>query len=485
MSDIKEKLNSLLRKPSKPAGIGSPADRGEGLESSPMPETPGSSDKQKTLDRLRALITQAQTQIRTRKPASIEQSIPKGLLVDSFEEGPGQNIEDLIAGEYVETPYGPCFRVRTEYPWQYYQGKVPVCSLLEGDLSQLKWILKDVRLHNPDIYRTIFFDTETTGLDTGTGIYIFLAGFGYFQDRRFIVEQYFMRDFPEEPAVIHALSELLSRFDNVVSYNGKTYDWPLLETRFVVNRKSLPRRDPAHLDLLHVARRLYKHRMENCKLTTVEREILGFYRVDDLPGAMMPDLYFKYVRSRDARFIHKAFSHNAHDIISMAAFLSEIIRFFSDPYITTPPFPVSDIAALGRLMDELDERESAETAYRWALGHGVVRELYADTLRRLSLILKNQDRWNEALELWELMITTIPDSDAFPFIETAKYLEHRSKDYREARQIVHSCMEHMRDQGWQSHQTRMEIEHRLNRLDLKIQKMDQGIDPSESAESTD
>src|SRR5881397_1854418 len=143
----------------------------------------------------------------------------------------------------------------------------------------------------------LFLDTEATGLAGGTGTYAFLVGVGHLDGDRFIVEQYFMRDFDEEPALLAALVPLLEQAAGVVTFNGSAFDLPLLETRFVLARRRWPPRLP-HLDLLRPARRVFAPRCADCRLTTLEREVLGLEREDDVSGALIPALYFDFRRSR-------------------------------------------------------------------------------------------------------------------------------------------------------------------------------------------
>ena len=458
MSDIKERLR-LLRKKQSP--VENSAGKSDVSPENPILDSEGE-ERKSTIDKLKQLISKVEAKPAVEPEAETRHN---GLFMDEYIEGPGQSIEDLIPGDFVETPAGNCFRVKTEYPWHFYQGKVPLQSLLEQNTACLDWAASDPRLGTLDFRKAVFFDTETTGLDTGAGTYIFLAGFGYFQDRSFVVEQYFMRDFPEEPAVIHAMETLLKQFEYIVTYNGKTYDWPLLESRFIVNRRRLPVTNPPHLDLLFLSRRLFKHRLENCKLTSVEAHVLDFTRRDDLPGALLPDLYFKYVRSRDARFIHKSFSHNAHDIVSLAAIASEIIRFINNPYEQISPS--ADLYGLARLFETGNHMEAAETAFRKALHAGLDRELYCDAMRRLSLMMKKSERMDEAVKLWEVMIQTGDPDDPFPWESLAKYYEHQVKDYLKALATVDEALSRICFSGWQGRKCREELEYRRNRLICK------------------
>jgi uncharacterized protein len=487
MSDIKKRLDMLRKKQKK--------------DVSADPEQP-STPKEATIDRLRTLITGVlnremdstqNADIRDRDFRDAEDGASDdgvsvkdlrrmrasesddpffanaGLLTRELYEGPGQSIDDLIPGDYLETPYGPCFRVRTEYPWHYYQGKVALSSLLDLNPAPLELLTGDPELGRMDYTRILFFDTETTGLDTGAGVYIFLAGFGYFSDRSFVVEQYFMRDFPEEPAVLHALSELMARFKYIVTYNGKTYDWPLLESRFAMNRRSLPLHKPPHLDLLHGARKLFKHRLENCRLPSVEAGVLGFERLDDLPGALLPERYFQYVRSRDARFIHKAFAHNAHDIVSLAAILAAMIEFLHNP-LAPGCYPAEDVFSVARLRDCMGDLNGAADAYKEALTRGLNTELYPVALHHLSLAYKKRLQWSDACDIWKTMIHTAPRSGVFPYIELAKYCEHQIKNYDEAKNWVLAAQQFTETNRLFYRQAQEELRYRLNRIEAKARR---------------
>lgn len=509
MSDVKKRLNLLKKKKtqkkaaSKPPKSGDPDAQPGDPKSQPAaaaskpssalnaPESAGHAGtadpaKKKTLDSLRSMIARVESQPgrrgvleqMNRKPLArppepdnaVRDHAPgggAGILEEDLFEGPGQNIEDLINGDYLDTPHGPCFRVRTEYPWQYHQGDVPVSTLLDREPSALAMLSGDPELAGLDFQKTLFFDTETTGLDTGAGVYIFLAGLGWFQERTFVVEQYFMRDFPEEPAVLHALAERMAGFTGLVTYNGKTYDWPLLESRFAMNRRPLPMDRPLHLDLLHAARRLYRHRLENCRLPSVEAGVLNFHRVDDMPGALLPERYFRYVRSRDARFIHKAFAHNAHDIVSMAAVLSAMIEFMDDPMGSTG-HRAEDIYALGRLRELNRDEVGAIAAYTEALNRRLQPNLYSDALQRLSLVLKRCEEWDRACEIWQHMIQTAGLGSIFPHVELAKYHEHRRKDFKEARRWVMAALEHLPHCLPVPPGIRNDLEYRLRRIETRL-----------------
>ncbi len=170
-----------------------------------------------------------------------------------------------------------------------------------------------------DPKRIAFLDTETTGLAGGTGTVAFLVGVGRLTDRGFRVRQYFMRDFGEEASMLQAVAEDLAGAELLVTYNGKSYDEPLLASRYVLARIRPPFSRLAHLDLLHGARRLWKLRFDSCRLQELEAQILGYTREGDVPGGLIPRVYFDYLRTRRPGHLHAVLHHNVLDILTLAA----------------------------------------------------------------------------------------------------------------------------------------------------------------------
>src|SRR5438034_1333048 len=211
--------------------------------------------------------------------------------------------------------------------------------------------------------RLLYLDTETTGLAGGTGTYAFLVGVGFFDGDEFEVQQYFMRDLDDEPALLAALEPLLREVDGLVTYNGAGFDLPLLETRFVLARRRWPGTIP-HLDLLPAARRLWSARLSDCRLVTVELHALGFERAGDLPGALIPSVYFEYLRRKAPGELPRVFEHNRHDVLSLAA----LTGWVADALDRAPVAELGpdELSGLGRLW-ELVDPDRGEACYRMAL----------------------------------------------------------------------------------------------------------------------
>ena len=200
---------------------------------------------------------------------------------------PGCSIEDLVPGEVVRTGFGAHFE--TERRWQNHRrhGSVEI-SDLRGLPADLLEPLSGGAITEVHPTKWAFLDTETTGLAGGTGTYAFLVGVGSIDRDGFRLRQFFMRDYGEEASLLARLAEHLAGFDVLITYNGKAYDQPLLETRFRLARARHPFDRMEHLDLLFGARRLWKLRLESCRLVDLENQILGVERQGDLPGEMIP-----------------------------------------------------------------------------------------------------------------------------------------------------------------------------------------------------
>jgi len=265
-----------------------------------------------------------------------------------------------------------------------------------------------------------FPDTETTGLAGGAGTAAFLIGVGFVEGDRFVVRQYFMRDYDEEPALLHALAELLASFPFLVTYNGKAFDVPLLESRYRLNRTPFPAATAHHLDLLPPARRLWKLRLESCRLQSLESALLGMRRAGDVPGEEIPRIYFEYLRSRDARGIARVLQHNRLDVLSLAALSAVACQWVHDEGPDDP----RDAYSLGRVFERARLYERSDEQYRRALGDEV-GPLRTAALLRLAARAKRAGDHSSACDLWE---QAAAGGSWLALRELAVHHEHRTRD---------------------------------------------------------
>ena len=267
--------------------------------------------------------------------------------------------------------------------------------------------------------KILYLDTETTGLG-GSGSVAFLVGMGYLTESGFEVHQFLMRDYPEEPYLLRHVAAGLNRFDAVCTFNGATFDLPLLESRFLMNRMDRRCLDKPHLDLLHLCRRLWKLRLGRCNLGRLEEVILGKPREEDLPGSEVPGRYFAYLKTGRESLLEDVLRHNAQDIASLCVLLNHM----ADLYLHPEKIAFSeDVYSMGRALEKTSHPEEARRCYTLA------REGRTETAagRALAISHRRSGEREEAAAVWRDMAEK-HQGGAEPCIELAKYEEHVRKD---------------------------------------------------------
>lgn len=381
-------------------------------------------------------------------------------------------IDDLIEGMRYATPHGDCFVAERHHPAGHPHGSMRLEEALEIDPQVLPWLGRSAEFAGLDLARTAFIDTETTGLAGGTGTYAFLVGMGNFEGSRFVVRQLFMEEYGAEEALLHALTEMLEPFNAVVTFNGRAFDVPLLETRFLMARRQFPLRDALHLDLLFPARRLWKERLESCALSNLETAVLGVQRDHDVPGWMIPSLYFDYLRGRDPRPLVGVFEHNRLDILSMAVLLARLARQHAEPF--HPDWEhCQDLSALGAIFEGLALVDRAAPCYERALELAPRGEVRTKILVRLGSLYKRLRQRQDAVAIWRSLASGGHAYSTFAYVELAKHHEHVAREYAEAERLTLQALSALELRaaaggGWRVEQQRRELEHRLARLRRKM-----------------
>lgn len=374
-------------------------------------------------------------------------------------------LENLLEGELIRHDAGACFVVETVHRLEDLHGLHAFGDVLRVSGSQLALISKDPELTYADLSRAVFLDTETTGLGMGAGTYVFLVGAGYFEPDGFHVKQFFLRGPNEETAFLAALGSFLREFSCMVTFNGKAFDWPMLESRFVRQRWASPFNDPPHVDLLHPARRLWKRRLESCALSSLEINILGVARTkEDVPGWEIPGRYFMYQRTGDGRQLEGVFYHNLQDILSLATLTVHIDRVLSDPLCGLVTEGI-DFFCLGRAFDRAGDPELAVVCYEEGLRRGLLVHQRGECLMSLAIVQKRERRWDAALQCWDLLIDEGGSAALFARLELAKFYEHVERDYLQALDHVQSALRlaELYDSAWPEASQR-DLEHRQSRL---------------------
>jgi uncharacterized protein YprB with RNaseH-like and TPR domain len=344
----------------------------------------------------------------------------------------GAPLEELVQGMRILNDRGEFFRTETDVHLEVRHGDVPLSRFHTVDRGTVGVLTAEADLADFDLSAAAFLDTETTGLAGGSGTAAFLIGLGYVDGERFRVRQYFMRDYHEEAALLHALAEDLGRFRYLVTFNGKMFDVPLLDARYRLNRERFPLAGVPHFDLLHPARRLWKARLESCRLQSLEAALLRFTRVGDIAGEQIPQIYFDFVRRRDARALARVFEHNRLDIVSLAALAVLACGWVEEGRAEDP----RDVYSLGRVLERARLYERSETEYRRALAldPGPLR---GAALMRLAMRAKRTADHATAVALFE---EAAESGELIALRELAVHHEHRSRDLMAAQDAIERAL---------------------------------------------
>ncbi len=317
-----------------------------------------------------------------------------------------------------------------------------------------------------DPRRILYLDTETTGLG-GSGTVAFLVGMGWLTDQGFEVHQFLMRDYPEEPFLLKHVAAGLEKFDVLCTFNGTTFDVPLLESRFLMNRMDRERLLALpHLDLLHMCRRLWKLRLGRCNLGHLEEVILGKPRVDDLPGSEVPQRYFTYLKTKQMSLLDDILKHNAQDIASLCVLLNHM----ADLYLHPEKIRFSeDVYSMGRALERINRTENARHCYRLAR-----RGRMGDSAgAALAMSYRRGGEREQAAEVWREMIRD-RRGGIVPYVELAKYEEHVRRDIPAALELTEKALllisEPTLREGKTVQESKNELQYRRQRLTRKLKE---------------
>jgi len=371
-------------------------------------------------------------------------------------------IKDLFPGESREeiTPFGRCYLREQKIPLAYRHGKGTLEGVLDCRGGALVLPARDGSMENFNPCRSLFLDIETTGLAGGTGTWAFLIGLGWLDENHFKLRQYFMRRPAEERAILNHFTETAAAFPSLVTFNGKLFDLPLIQTRQLLS--GFKHTEPLqHLDLLQCARILWRKRLPSRSLHALEEALLGLQRINDIPGAEIPAVYFDYLRRGKTARIKQVFYHNTLDILSMVALLDRVYRLSIGDNLEHP----AEALALGRLC--LKAGRTAEgIAYLQKASESGLKEAAEEAALELSLHFKQQNEWEKASALWREIIRNNP-SNSRPYIELAKYYEHRRGDFEAALKLTRQALtlsSKSANSATSGELSRAALEHRLARL---------------------
>jgi len=407
------------------------------------------------------------------KPVSLAEKLkslgvkvgPKVLQSMVQKSGMDVPVQSVVQGSFISTRRGEVFVSEQTYPPGYRHGLTPLRPSVPL-LTIGQWA-RDTHLAELPIETLAFLDTETSGLSGGTGTYAFLVGVGRFIGDSFQLAQFFMRDPSEEPALLEGLMDFLAPCRGLVTFNGKAFDAPLLVTRYLLHSIPVPFTGFSHLDLLPLARRLWRDRLPSRALKYLEENILIAPRsIEEVPGYEIPYLYFDYLRTGNAGPLKGVFYHNAMDVVALAALMNHMATVLHDPLSGKVKHGL-DFIAMARLFEDLDRWEDAARLYEHGLETGLSETDFGPAVQRLSALQRRRGDIESAVALWKIAAAK---GQVYAHVELAKYFEHHQRDYSEAlkwteqaeKLVSRQDMPRFENRHWME-----ELEHRRTRLEVK------------------
>lgn len=386
---------------------------------------------------------------------------------------------DVLGGEWRESAGHRFLVVNRTYRPGHRHGRLTLMDHVLPDPALWQDVLTPGAGPGERSQRALFIDLETTGLAGGAGTYAFLVGCAWFEGCTFRVQQFFLSSYAAERVVLQALAELAGSTRLVVSYNGKSFDLPLIETRFLFNRMETPFAGVPHLDMLHPARRLWRAEEEpsvastaaGCRLTSLEQTVCGHVREGDVPGFEVPARYFHYVRTGDPRPLEGVLEHNRLDLLSLAFLTSRAAQLVEEGPVAVRT--AREALGLGRLYERAGIHGKARACFARGVGLDGGCALpgddatMADLLRAYALVCRRERHYADAAVAWGRLIS-LPGCPPHLVREGTEALaihhEHRLRDPRAAHAFARRSL------PLQSSSTRKQaLQHRLARLDRKLE----------------
>src|SRR5712692_6384351 len=425
------------------------------------------------------------------KPARAMPARPSSLRAPDEEDALGR----LLSAGVSKNRFGEHLAVRNWFSTPEFSEPSPVAlELLSRTRDEA--LSRKTRAAPSDPARWLFLDTETTGLAGGTGTYAFLIGLAWWDAGGLQVEQFFMRDFAEEHSLLQELSQRVAERPVLVTFNGKSFDWPLLESRFTMTRSIAVPKLAAHLDLLHPARALWKLRLGSVRLVELERHVLdaprlGWRRDEDVSSALIPQFYFDYLRGGPTEPLAGVVRHNQMDLRGLAALFGKINTLLSEPSAAGETQSL-DLFGLSRFLQRRGETDRAHSACSQALEIGLPAEFRPKARRELALMAKRRGEHDRAAEIWQEFVADAHDG-IYACEQLAIHYERRGKNLERAAEFAQLGLVKLRRQRSASRDpylaarsTRLEQKflHRIARLQHQMRISDGLAKPLALSSST-
>ncbi len=425
------------------------------------------------------------------KPARPVAARPAVLRAPDEED----SLARLLGAGVAKNHFGEHLSVRNWFSTPEYSEASPA-SLDLLSRSRDESLSRRTRAALTDPEKWLFLDTETTGLAGGTGTYAFLVGLAWWDAGGLQVEQFFMRDFSEEHSLLHELSRRLAERPVLVTFNGKSFDWPLLESRFTMTRSITVPKLATHLDLLHPARALWKLRLGSVRLVELERHVLdaprlGWRRDDDVSSALIPQFYFDYLRGGPMEPLAGVVRHNQMDLRGLAALFGKINALLSEPGAAEETESL-DLFGLSRFLQRRGEPDRAHSACSQALEIGLPAEFLPKARRELALMAKRRGEHDRAAEIWHEIVADLQDG-IYACEQLAIHFERHAKNLSRAAEFAQLGLAKLRCQrsasrdsylAARSTQREQQFLHRIARLQHQMQISDGLATPLALSHST-
>jgi uncharacterized protein YprB with RNaseH-like and TPR domain len=411
--------------------------------------------------------------------------------VDEYDQRPilrrspaidGPRVADVLAGQWMESGDGALVCIDRYYAADRRHGRQAIGEIVEAleasgpafDVLARSWPGRVAGSYRPGF---CFLDLETTGLAGGAGTQAFLVGCATVEDGGLRVRQFLLPGFEHERALLGEVASFTAAHQTLVTFNGRSFDVPLIETRYALHRLDFPLGGLPHLDMLHPARRLWRERPavagpavdeDSCRLSVLERHLAGYHRVGDVPGFEIPSRYFRFIRSGDAFPLEAVLEHNRIDLLSLALVTARAVSLLArGPAAASHP---RECLGLGRVYERAGAHDEAEACFEraaaWSERIGRESDVQAEALRRLALARRRGGRLFEAAVSWHALVN-LPGCPAAIRREAREALaihhEHRSRDLETARALVLDVLADARMPAW-----RARAAYRLERLDRKL-----------------
>ena len=367
--------------------------------------------------------------------------------------------ESQVPGMLVATDHGDIWVHETRVNLRDRYGSIFLMDafLFNGEMAALLGGSDD--LYGFDPRKAVYLDTETTGLELSTATIPFLIGVGMVEGDDLVLRQIFIDRIEKEASVLRYLSDLLEGFDQLVTFNGKTYDIPLIKTRFIFNRMDTDMDSWLHFDLLHVARKLFKRRIGDCSLVSIERHVLGFMREGDIPGDQIPQIYVSFLQGSRSDLMPTVFHHNVQDIVAMVALLGSIALLLASHPEEFEAVSPDDLLSLAKVGITKGEERHAERIWDHT-SESCDGSRKVESLVGLARLARRRQDSMTASRLLEIALEE--ESDCAPIhLMLSKIYEHDVGDFEKALQRAYSSIGAEGEQRW---------EKRIKRIERKLEK---------------